>query len=190
MIFQLITQEVQWYQFLINALITVMGRSLDLISTRFVSKQLRLETNRLARRIRWKGMILMQTPLIVLGALDFYFSFFIFWWSILLFANNIEGSWYIKEAGEVQYYNELQSRAKSSTIGKILFSELSYIIKFTLAGVFIIIFLFIYNDLLAVFLICFALIVQGIFSTISSISYLLHLRKPKVSQKENSKNGE
>ncbi|MFX0030841.1 MAG: hypothetical protein ACFE8B_16630 [Candidatus Hermodarchaeota archaeon] len=190
MIFQLITREVQWYQFLINALITVLGRSLDLLSTRYVSKELRLETNRLARRIGWRGMILMQIPLIVLGALDFYFSFFIFWWSILLFANNIEGSWYIKEAGENEYYNELQCRVKSSTIGKILFSELSYIIKFTVAGIFIIIFLFVYYDLLAVFLICFALIIQGIFSAISSISYLLHLRRNKSKQEKNSKNND
>ena len=190
MIFQLITQEVQWYQFLINALITVIGRSLDLISTRYVSKELRLETNRLARRIGWKGMVLMQIPLIVFGALDFYFSFFIFWWSVLLFASNIEGSWYIKEAGEEDYYNELQSRVKGSTVGKILFGELSSIIKFTLAGIFIIIFLFVYYDLLAVFLICIALIIQGVFSTISSISYLLRLRKTEADEEENPKDNE
>ena len=185
MIFQLITQELQWYQFLINTLITIIGRSLDLISTRYVSKELKLETNKLARRIGWKGMILMQIPLIVLGALDFYFSFFIFWWSLLLFANNIEGSWYIREAGEEKYHKELTNRVKNSVVWRIFFSEISYIIKFTLAGVFIIIFLFIYKDLLAVFLICIALIIQGIFGTISSISYLLHLRKSKEIQEKN-----
>lgn len=179
MIFQLITQDVQWYQFLINATITSIGRLLDLLSTRYVSKELRLETNKLARRVGWKGMVLMQIPLIVLGALDYYFSFFIFWWSVFLFANNIEGSWYIKEVGEEKYQKELTSRVRNSTLWKILFSEFSYILEFTLAGIFIIIFLFVYNDLLAVFLICFALIIQGIFGAISSISYLLHLRKNK-----------
>lgn len=177
MIFQLILQEVQWYQYLINILITIIGRLLDLLSTRYVSKELKLETNKLAKRIGWKGMVLMQIPLVILGALDFYLSFFILWWSVFLFANNIEGSWYIKEAGEAKYHKELESRVKKSTVWKILFSEISYIIKFSLAGIFIIIFLFIYNDLLAVFLICLALIIQGIFGAISSISYLLNLKK-------------
>ena len=186
MIYQLITQEVQWYQFLINAFITLIGRLLDLLSTRYVSKELKLETNKLARRVGWKGMVLMQIPLVVLGALDFYFSFFIFWWSVFLFANNIEGSWYIKEAGEEKYHKELTSRVKNSTLGKILFSELSYILKFTLAGIFIILFLFVYDDLLAVFLICLALIIQGIFGAISSISYLLHLRKSKSLEEDDS----
>ena len=106
MIFQLINRDVQWPQFVINALITILGRSLDLLSTRYVSKELKLETNKLARRIGWRGMILMQIPIVALGALDFYFSFFILWWSIFLFANNIEGSWYIKEVGEEKSYRE------------------------------------------------------------------------------------
>ena len=122
-------------------------------------------------------MILMQIPIVILGSLDFYFSFFILWWSIFLCANNIEGSWYIKETGEEEYQNELKSRLKKSGIWKIVFSELSSILKFTLAGVFIIIFLFVFNDLLAVLLISLALIIQGIFGTISSILYLLELKK-------------
>jgi len=187
MIFQLIIRRVEWYQYLINILITVIGRLLDLLSTRYVSRELKLETNRLAKRIGWKGMILMQIPVVILGALDFYFSFFILWWSIFLFANNIEGSWYIKEAGEAKYHNELESRVKKSTIWKIIFSEISYIIKFSLAGIFIIIFLFVYYDLLAVFLISLALIIQGIFGAISSISFLINLRKSEHLGKNNSK---
>lgn len=186
MIFQLINRDVQWPQFVINALITILGRSLDLLSTRYVSKELKLETNKLARRIGWRGMILMQIPIVALGALDFYFSFFILWWSIFLFANNIEGSWYIKEVGEEKYYRELESKVKDSTMKKILFSEISYVLKFTLAGTFIIVFLFIYNDLLAVFLISFALIIQGILSTISSILYLHGIKKSKSEKQNNS----
>ncbi|MFX1529618.1 MAG: hypothetical protein ACFFBC_00750 [Promethearchaeota archaeon] len=186
MIFQLIIQNVEWYQYLINILIAVIGRALDLLSTRYVSKELKLETNRLAKRIGWKGMIMMQIPVVILGALDFYFSFFILWWSIFLFANNIEGSWYIKETGEAEYHNELKSRVKKSTIWKILFSEISYILKFSLAGIFIIIFLFVYYDLLAVFLISLALIIQGIFGAISSISFLINLRKNDHLDEKNS----
>ena len=150
-----------------------------MLSTRYVTRELKLETNRIARRIGWKGMILMQIPIILLGSLDFYLSFFIFWWSLLLFANNIEGSWYIKQVGEEEYQKEIKGRLEKSKKWKIVFSELSSFLKFTLAGAFILIFLFVFNDIIAVFLIALALIIQGVFGTISSISYLLNLRKEK-----------
>ena len=88
MIFQLIHQNAEWYQFIINMIITIIGRMLDILSTRYVTKELKLETNKIARRIGWKGIILLQIPIIILGSLDFYISFFILWWSIFLFANN------------------------------------------------------------------------------------------------------
>jgi len=179
MMFQLILQNVEWYQFIINAFITIIGRLLDMLSTRYVTKELKLETNKLARKIGWRGMILLQIPIIILGSIDFYFSFFILWWSIFLFANNIEGSWYIREAGEEEYQKEIKSRLQKSKKWKIMFSELSSIFKFTLAGIFILIFLFLFKDLLAIFLIALALIIQGIFGTISSILYLLDLKREK-----------
>ena len=120
MIFQLILQGTQWYQFLINAILTIIGRLLDILSTRYVTKELKLETNRVARRIGWKGMILLQIPIVILGSLDFYISFFVFWWSIFLFANNIEGSWYVKEAGEEEYQKEIKNRLKKSNTWKIM----------------------------------------------------------------------
>jgi len=180
MIFQLILRDTQWYQFFINAIIVIIGRLLDMLSTRYVTKELKLETNRIARKIGWKGMILMQIPIVILGALDFYLSLFILSWSIFLFANNIEGSWYIKQAGEDEYQKEIKTRLETSKTWKIIFSEFSSFLKFTLAGTFIIIFLFVFNDLLAVFLIALALIIQGIFGTISSILYLLDLKRDKT----------
>jgi VIT1/CCC1 family predicted Fe2+/Mn2+ transporter len=177
MLFQLILQDTQWYQFLVNAIITIIGRALDILSTRYVTKELKLETNRIARKIGWKGMLLMQIPIIILGSLDIYFSFFIFWWSVFLFANNIEGSWYIKQAGEEAYQKELKDRLNQSKTWKVVFSELSSFLKYTLAGIFILVFLFIFNDLIAILLISLAFIIQGIFGTISSILYLLDLKK-------------
>ena len=147
MLFQLILQDTQWYQFLLNAFITIIGRALDMLSTRYVTKELKLETNIIARKIGWRGMILMQIPIIILGSLDFYLSFFIFWWSIFLFANNIEGSWYIKQAGEDEYQKEIKTRLEKSKTWKIVFSELSSVLKFTLAGIFIIFFLFVFWEL-------------------------------------------
>jgi hypothetical protein len=160
----------------VNAFITLIGRALDILSTRYVTKELKLETNRIARRVGWKGMIIMQIPIVILGTLDFYLSFFIFWWSIFLFANNIEGSWYIKQAGEEAYQREIKDRLKQSKTWKIICSELSSFLKFTLAGTFILIFLFVFYDIIAVFLISLALIIQGIFGTISSLIYLLDLK--------------
>lgn len=179
MIFQLILQNVEWYQFIINAFITIIGRLLDILSTRYVTKELKLETNKIARRLGWRWMIVLQIPIVVLGSLDFYLSFFILWWSILLFANNIEGSWYIREAGEEEYQKEIKSRLEKSKNWKIVFSELSSVLKFTLVGIFIIVFLFVFKDLLAIFLIALALIIQGVFGTISSILYLLDLKQDK-----------
>ncbi|MFX1257151.1 MAG: hypothetical protein ACFFAN_04800 [Promethearchaeota archaeon] len=179
MIFQLIFREVEWYQYFINAFIVIIGRSLDILSTRYVTKELKLETNKLAKRLGWKGMILVQIPLIILGALDFYFAFFIFLWSLFLFANNIEGSWYVKEIGETAYQEELKARVRKSKLWKIVLGESSYIITFTLAGILIIFFLFVFEDLLAVFLIAIALIFQGLFGTIRSILYLFDLKKQK-----------
>ena len=183
-LFQLIVQGVHWSQFLVNAFITIIGRLLDILSTRYVTKELKLETNRIARKLGWRGMILLQIPIVVLGSLDFYFSFFILWWSLFLFANNIEGSWYIREVGEVEYHKEIKSRLETSNKWKIIFGELSSVIKFTLAGIFIIIFLFVFEDLLAVFLISLALVIQGIFGTISSILYLFELKRNKSEEKK------
>ncbi|MHA1491608.1 MAG: hypothetical protein ACTSRI_18380 [Promethearchaeota archaeon] len=180
MIYQLIMRDVEWYQFLINAIIVILGRSLDILSTRYVTKELKLETNKLAQRLGWRGMVLIQIPIVILGALDFYLAFFIFFWSLFLFANNIEGSWYIKEVGEENYLKELKTRVEKSKRWKIIFGELSNVLTFTLAGVFILIFLFVFNDLIAVFFIAFALICVGLLGTFRSLAFLFSIRKKQL----------
>lgn len=185
MIFQLINRNVDLYQYFINVFIVIVGRSLDILSTRYVTKELKLETNKLAKRLGWKGMILMQIPIVILGALDFYFAFFIFFWSLFLFANNIEGSWYVREVGEDAYYEELKQRVKNAKTCKIVFGELSYIMTFTLAGFLILIFLFIFKDLFAVFLIALALICQGLLGSIRSILYLIRLKRSNKQENQN-----
>lgn len=174
--FQLIIRDVEWYQYLINFFIVLLGRLLDVLSTRYVTKELKLETNKLARRVGWRGMVLLQIPIIILGTIDFYFAFFIFVWSLFLFANNIQGAWYIREVGEDKYQEELKNRVKNSKTWKIILGELSNLITFTLAGIFIIVFVFILYDLLAVLFICLALIFQGLLGSFRSIKYLLDLK--------------
>ena len=143
--FQLITQNVEWYQYLINALIVIIGRSLDLISTRYVTKELKLETNKLAKKLGWKGMILIQIPLVILGSLDFYLAFFIFVWSLFLCANNIEGSWYVKEVGETEYHEELKEQVEKTKTSRLIIGEISYLLTFTASGILILLFLFVYK---------------------------------------------
>ena len=179
MIFQLITHNVEWYQYIINAILAILGRSLDILSTRYVSKELKLETNRLARRVGWRGMVLIQVPIVVLGSLDFYLALFIFFWSLFLLANNLEGSWYVREVGEDKYHEELKMRVNNSKTWKIVLGELSHVIQLTITGIFVVIFLFVFNDVLAVFFVAFALICQGLLGSIRSISYLLNLKKAK-----------
>ncbi|MFX1410202.1 MAG: hypothetical protein ACFFA6_07610 [Promethearchaeota archaeon] len=177
MIFQIIMQDVEWYQYLINAFIIIIGRLLDILSTRYVSKELKLETNKLARRIGWRGMILLQIPIIILGSLDFYLAFFVFIWSLFLFANNTMGSWNTRQIGEEQYYEELKSRLKETTKWQIILSEISYIFTFTLTGILIIVFLCVFNDVIALIFISLALICQGLLSTVRSMKYLFDLKK-------------
>ncbi|MHA1148397.1 MAG: hypothetical protein ACTSR8_09135 [Promethearchaeota archaeon] len=184
MIFQLIIKNVGWYQYIINALIVILGRTLDIISTRYVTRELKLETNALAQRIGWKGMILMQSIIVILGSLDFYLAFFIFIWSLFLFANNIEGSWYVKEVGESEYYEELKGNVKRAETWRIIFAEMSYILNFSVAGVLILIFLFIFQDYIAIIFICLALICQGVLGTVRSLLYLLKLRKNEPTEEE------
>ncbi|KKL80728.1 hypothetical protein LCGC14_2001850, partial [marine sediment metagenome] len=89
---------------------------------------------------------------------------------------------YIKEVGEDKYYRELKKSVSKSKTWKIVMSELSNILKFTLAGIFILIFLFVLDDLLAVFLIAFSLIIEGLIGSISSIIYLIGLKREKSNQ--------
>lgn len=179
MILQLIFKNNEWYQYLINILIVIIGRSADILSTRYVTKELKLETNKLAKKFGWKGMILIQIPLVILSALDFYFAIFIFIWSLFLFANNFEGSWYVREVGEDAYQEELKRRVKKVKMKKIILGEISFLITYTLSGIFILLFLFIFKDMVVVLMICFTLICQGLLITFRSILYLWGLKKEK-----------
>ncbi|MCK4688270.1 MAG: hypothetical protein KAT66_09065 [Candidatus Lokiarchaeota archaeon] len=185
MIFQLIMRDADWYWYLINAFIVIIGRLLDILSTRYVSKELKLETNKLARRIGWRGIVLMQIPIIVLGSLDIYLAFFIFIWSLFLFANNIMGSWNTKQIGEEQYYEDLKSRLKQTKRWQIILSEISYLLTFTLTGIFVLVFLLVFNDIIAVFFLSLALICQGLLTTVRSMKYLFDLKKESQKNNEN-----
>ena len=130
MIFQILLQNVGEYQILYNAIIAAIGRALDIVSTRYVSKEL------------------IQVPLILICCLDFYLALFIFVWSFYLFANNLEGSWYVKQVGEDKYQKELKGFVEKSKTLRIVLGEISSLLTFTLSGAFILIFLFVFFELI------------------------------------------
>ena len=184
MIFQILLRNAPEYQYLINAILATIGRALDIISTRYVSKELKLETNKFAKRLGWPGAIFIQIPLIIICSLDFYLSLFLFIWSFYLFANNLEGSWYIKQVGEEKYQQELKNHLYNTKTLKIVLGEISSLLTFTISGTLILIFVFIIKDMIGVILICFILILQGIIGTIRSIKYLLNLKQEQLNDQK------
>lgn len=182
MLMQLIYQN---SNFLINLLIVSIGRTLDILSTYYVTAKLKLETNKIARRIGWKGMILVQIPILILGSLDFYLALFIFLWSLYLFANNLESSWFIRDKGEEQYYNDLKDILKRTPVTKIIIGEISLIFSFSVSGVLMLILVFIFRDFIAAFFIGLAMVCHGLLGSYRSLRYLLSLRKEELTDKTN-----
>jgi len=154
-----------------------VGRVLDILSTYYVTAKLKLETNRIARRIGWKGMILVQIPIIILGSLELYLALFIFLWSLYLFANNLENCWYVRDKGEEQYFKDLKDILKRTPIRKIIIGEISLIISFSFSGFLMIIFVFVLKDFIIAFFIGLAMVCYGLFGSFRSLNYLLMIRK-------------
>ena len=90
--------------------------------------------------------------------------------------------------GEEEYQKELQESVKHTSSMKILIGEISSLLSFTCAGILILVFLFLFRDLIAVFFIALALILQGILATLRSVSYLVTLGKEDA--EEGEKNNE
>ena len=185
MFLQLINQN---SNILVNLLIVCAGRALDILSTYYVTAKLKLETNKLARRIGWKGMILVQIPILILGSLDFYLALFIFLWSLYLFANNLESSWFIRDKGEEQYYDDLKDILRRTSIRKILIGEISLIFSFGISGVLMLILVFIFRDFIAAFFIGLAMVCHGLLGSYRSLRYLLTLRREALTEKTNERN--
>ncbi len=181
MLLQILTQN---STFLINFFIVTAGRSLDMLSTYYVTAKLKLETNKLARKIGWKGMMLMQIPILILGSLDLYLAIFIFLWSLYLCANNLESSWYVRKKGEEKYYEELREMLRQTPVRKIVIGEISMILSFSFSGILILILVFIFNDLIAAFFISLAMICHGVLGSYRSLSYLISLRKTAINDKK------
>ncbi|MHA1271141.1 MAG: hypothetical protein ACTSPY_15210 [Candidatus Helarchaeota archaeon] len=188
-----------WNGFLINLFLSVLGRSLDLLSTYRVTPKFKLETNTLILKLGWTGAILIQIPIIILGSFLFQIALFIFSWSIFIMANNLAGTWFIKgmKDGEETYSNLLKESAKNAKWYNILIDESAPLFLFTIPNVIIwvlisqiagnLFYLFIENSTLSfILIISGAAILHGIVATIRNFLYIMRLKR-KIKHEEEPK---
>ncbi len=176
-------------QYLVNGLIISFGRFLDILATYRVTPKLELETNYLVKKLGWIGGIILQIPLIILGAFFNTFTIFIFVYSFLITAHNISGSWLVKGMGEEEYTNMLKNGvSKVDKFRNIVLDEMTPFLVFCIPNMLIWFFFFqtipfSYNVFLDntntsyVFMITFAIFFFSIVNTIRNIIYLIRLKK-------------
>jgi len=186
------------FYFLLNAVFSILGRALDLLSTYYITPHLKLETNWLIRKLGWKGSIVLQIPLIVLGTVFREFAIFILAWSIIIASSNISGAWFVRNLpeGDAKYFELLRSSALRAKFRNIVLDESPPLILFVIPNVVIWIWvqLEIGNVLDLIFqgsfisyllIITGALILHGIMSFIRSILYISRLKREESQETEN-----
>lgn len=185
-------------QYLINCLVIICGRGLDIWSTYRITPKLDLETNYLIRKIGWKGGIILQIPMIILGAFFNTFTIFIFVFSFIITAHNISGSWLARGLGEEEYTKVLkEGLSKVKNFRSIILDELSPFLIYCIPNMLIWFFffqvvpfstdIFTENSVIAyIFMITFAIFFFGLISTIRNIFYLIRLKLKQ--ENENIKN--
>ncbi|HMF31050.1 MAG TPA: hypothetical protein VKK79_06535 [Candidatus Lokiarchaeia archaeon] len=170
-------------EFALNAAIGAMGRALDLLTTHYVTRQMILETNRRVQQVGWKGAVLMQIPAIVVSAFNFYIAFFIMLWSLFAAVSNLEGSYYIRDKGEEEYYRELQEMVRRTPWPKLIVGEISLLGSMVVAGFLIFVFLAL-NDVMGIIMVAIALICHGMLKTARGLQYLQRLRSAPLKTPE------
>ncbi|MHA1733940.1 MAG: hypothetical protein ACTSU5_18515 [Promethearchaeota archaeon] len=162
--------------FVLNAAAAAGGRSLDLATTRYVTRGLKLETNPLARRVGFRGMVLLQVPVVLLGGLDTTLAFFILTWSLLTAAANLEGSWFVRDEGEEAYRERLERAAKSASWLRIVLGEMNLIVSLVASGVLVMVFTFLEQPVLVLF-VALAMVCHGAVASFRSLSFVRYLRR-------------
>lgn len=133
---------------------------------------------------------MLQIPIIILGGFLLQIAVFILTWSLLITANNLAGTWFIKglKEGENSYVEMLKESAKKAKWYNILVDELSPLILFTIPNLVIwfiitlveenIIFLFITESLYSyIIIITGACALHGIVLTFRNFLYIIRLKK-------------
>ena len=122
------------WQYLINFSIALTGRTLDLLTTRYVTPTLKLELNPIAKRAGWKRFILLNMGICAIFAFWFNTSLMLFIMGILAASHNLNQFWIMhsnRESKEPETFKELVEKVNP----KILYlSHISYDIAIGVIG--------------------------------------------------------
>jgi len=176
--------------YLLNFGLSVLGRSLDLLSTYYITPHLKLETNWLIRKLKWKGSLILQIPIIILGTFFRELAIFILAWSLITASSNISGAWFVKNLpeGDEKYYELLRSSALKARFRNIVLDESSQLMLFVIPNILIWVWiqlevgnifdLFFQETFISYLLIVTgALILHGILSFIRNMLYVSRLKR-------------
>lgn len=171
------------WRYLLNLGVAFLGRMLDVASTRYVTRDMALETNPVARKLGFKGLVLIQLVPAALCGLDIHFAFFVCVWSLFTAGANLEGSWFVREEGEHEHRRKLVVAAKGTPWYKIVLGEINLLMSLVVAGVLVIVFTIMDQDALVIF-VSLAMACHGGVVTFRSLQYVRYLRGLEIDETE------
>lgn len=168
--------DLSWY--LINLGIAGLGRFLDIGSTWYASRNLALESNLLAKKLGWKGILIFNVAICFVFALDFYLALVLLVVSALAASNNVEKAWVTHTIGEKEYSEIFKKWVRQAEMRKLYFSIIGGGILFLSIGLLL---MFLTADLIG-FFIGFAFVIFAIAIMFHKSIALYKMRKEKVTQ--------
>lgn len=183
------------FYYLLNLGLGSLGRALDLCSTYYITPHLKLETNWLIRRLGWRGSIILQIPLILLGMFFRELAIFTLVWSIIVASSNISGAWFVRNLpeGDERYFELMKASAQRAKLRNILLDESPPLVLFVIPNVIIWIWIHLEVgntlDLLFqgtfvsyVLIITAAFILHGCMSFIRNVLYISRLKREQAKE--------
>lgn len=104
---------VETFRLLVLGLV-ILGRAGDILSTRFVTPNLALEANPIARRMGWKWILITSLVFPVVPFLSIEAGVVIAVGSLLVTYSNLSAAWMIRAVGEDGYRRFVQDAARRS----------------------------------------------------------------------------
>jgi len=123
------------FTYLINLGIVALGRALDIGTTKYASRTLALESNLLAKKLGWKGILIFNIAILFLFAIDFYLSIVLFVVSSLAASSNLEKAWVPRTVGEKEYSEIFKNWVKQAESRTLFFSNIGGGIIFMSIGI-------------------------------------------------------
>ncbi|NVM54276.1 MAG: hypothetical protein HWN66_11295 [Candidatus Helarchaeota archaeon] len=112
-----------WFEYFLSLGLVGLGRALDIGSTFYASRTLALESNLLAKKLGWKGILIFNIAVCFFFAIDFYIALVLFVVSALAASNNIEKAWVTQTVGEKEYSEIFKKWVKQAESRKLFFSN-------------------------------------------------------------------